>query len=151
MLDYLNRYLVKPLIAAKRHSKHLQYLAELERTQFDSTEVVRDRQLHALQSQLQHAYETVPYYRRVWDAAGVHPSAVTCLDDLKFFPILTKADIRAHGTELRSDKYANAKLRLKTTSGSTGVPLKTHRSGGEPSARRSNAQTLSGALSTSTQ
>ena len=126
MLDYLNRYLVKPLVAAKRHSKHLQYLAELERTQFDSPEVVRDRQLHALQAQLQHAYETVPYYRKSWDAVGLHPSAVSCLDDLKHFPILTKSDIRAHGPELRSSKYANAKLRLKTTSGSTGVPLKVY-------------------------
>src|SRR3954466_10730593 len=99
MLDYLNRHIIKPLVAAKRHSKHLQYLDELERTQFDAPEVVRDRQLHALQAQLRHAYETVPYYRRAWDAAGLHPSTVLTLSDLQCFPILTKADIRAHGPE----------------------------------------------------
>jgi phenylacetate-CoA ligase len=124
MLDYLNRHIVKPLVAAKRQSKHLQFLEELERTQFDSAAVVRDRQLHMLQAQLRHAYETVPYYRKAWDAAGLHPSVVGTLDDLRDFPILTKADIRKHGLELRSEMYANAKLRLKTTSGSTGVPLK---------------------------
>jgi len=124
MLDYLNRRFMQPLVAAKRHSKHLQYLEELERSQFDAPEVARDRQLHALQSQLRHAYETVPYYRRAWDAAGLHPSVVTSVDDLKYFPILTKADIRANGPELRSELYANSKVRIKTTSGSTGVPLK---------------------------
>ena len=37
--------------------------------------------------------------------------------------MLTKADIRAHEAELLSTPYRGAKLRLKRTSGSTGVPL----------------------------
>lgn len=123
MLDALNRHLVLPLIAAKRRSKVFQYLRQLDRSQYDPPEVVRARQLTALQAQLRHAFATVPYYRRAWAAAGVHPDDVKSLDDLQHFPVLTKADIRAHSAELFSEAYRGKKVRTKTTSGSTGVPL----------------------------
>ncbi len=123
MLDALNRHLVLPAIAAKRRSKVFHYLRELERSQFDSPEAIRARQLVALKAQLRHAFATVPYYRRMWAAAGVHPADVKTLDDLRHFPVLTKADIRAHAAELFSEAYRGEKVRTKTTSGSTGVPL----------------------------
>jgi phenylacetate-CoA ligase len=123
MLDALNRYVFQPFVAWKRGSRHLQYLRELERLQFDSPETVRDRQLARLRAQLTHAYATVPFYRRAWDAAGVHPSDVKALGDLRHFPVLTKADIRTRGHELVSNTYEASKLRVKKTSGSTGVPL----------------------------
>ncbi len=123
MLDALNRHLVQPLVAWKRGSRHLEYLRHLERTQFDPPEVVRARQLGLLRAALQHAYQTVPYYQRTWGAAGVHPDDVKSLDDLRQFPVLTKADIRAAGDELLSTAFDRAKLRVKKTSGSTGVPL----------------------------
>ena len=123
MLDSLNRHLVLPLVAAKRRSKVFQYLRELERSQFDPPEVIRARQIVALKAQLRHAFATVPYYRRAWAAAGVHPADVKTLDDLQHFPVLTKADIRAHAAELFSEAYRGKKVRTKTTSGSTGVPL----------------------------
>ncbi len=124
MLDTLNRRIVQPLIAAKRGSRHLRYLAELERAQFDTPEQILARQLRVLKAQLQHAFATVPYYQRTWAAAGVHPSDVKSLADLANFPILPKIDVRTRGDELHSSAYANAKVRTKTTSGSTGVPLK---------------------------
>ena len=124
MLDTLNRHVVQPLIAAKRRSKHLQYWAQLERTQFESREQIRARQLAMLQTQLHHAFATVPYYQRTWSAAGVHPSDVKSLADLAHFPILPKSDVRTRGEELHSSAYAHAKVRIKMTSGSTGVPLK---------------------------
>ena len=124
MLDTLNRRLVLPLLAAKRGSTHLRDLAELERTQFESPEQIRARQLTLLKAQLQHAFATVPYYQRTWAAAGVHPSDLNSLADLAHFPFLPKADVRTRGPELYSTAYRNVKVRTKTTSGSTGVPLK---------------------------
>ncbi len=126
MLDTLNRHVIQPLVAIRRRSRHLKYLRDLERTQFDTPEVVRAKQLVRLQATLQHAWETVPYYQRVWSAAGVHPSDVKMLDDLRHFPILTKTDIREHNDELRSTAFAAATLRVKKTSGSTGVPLRVY-------------------------
>jgi phenylacetate-CoA ligase len=123
MLDFLNRHVMHPLMAWRAGSKHLQHLRELRQTQFDLPEVIRARQLVALQAQLGHAYATVPYYRAAWKAAGVHPEDVKSLEDLEAFPILTKADIRRHERSLISSAFDAAKLRIKRTSGSTGVPL----------------------------
>jgi len=123
MLDFLNRNLMQPLMAWRAGSRHLRYLRELKRRQYDPPEAVRERQLVALQAQLRHAWETVPYYRAVWKRAGVHPDDVKSLADLEAFPVLTKADIRRHERALVSCRYDIRRLRRKRTSGSTGVPL----------------------------
>lgn len=123
MLNYLNRNVMHPLMAWRDGSRHLEHLRVLRKTQFDAPEVIRARQLAALQAQLKHAYETVPYYRAAWKQAGVHPEDVKSLADLEAFPILTKADIRRHERALVSSAFDIAKLRVKRTSGSTGVPL----------------------------
>ena len=123
MLDLINRHVLQPLAARKAGSRHLEYLRLLERTQFDSHEVVQARQLGALKSMLLHAWNTVPFYRRVWSAAGVHPSDVRSFHDLEALPILTKSHIRKHELDLVSRAFDVSKLRVKRTSGSTGVPL----------------------------
>ncbi|MDY3553535.1 phenylacetate--CoA ligase family protein [Gemmata sp. JC717] len=123
MLDTLNRHLMHPFMAWRAGSKHLKHLRTVERTQFDPPDVIRARQLAALKVQLQHAWDTVPYYRAAWARAGVHPSDVRELADLEAFPVLTKADIRRHNRALVSSAYDTARCRVKTTSGSTGVPL----------------------------
>jgi phenylacetate-CoA ligase len=124
MLDLLHRQVLQPLIALKRRSQHLQDLAWLERTQYDTPAVVEARQLAMLQVSLQHAYDMVPYYRTQWTKLGIHPSDVRSLKDVARLPVLTKADIRTHNESLLSKSFSRDKLRLKTTSGSTGVPLK---------------------------
>jgi phenylacetate-CoA ligase len=123
MLDFLNRHVMHPFMAWRAGSNHLRHLRELQKTQFDSPETIRERQLSALKAQLQHAHANVPYYRVAWNRAGVHPSDVKSLADLEAFPILTKADIRRHERALVSSEFDISKLRAKRTSGSTGVPL----------------------------
>lgn len=122
MLDFLNRHVVQPIYAAKAGSRHLQYLRTLRRTQFDPPEVVRARQLAALQAILHHAFDTVPFYRAAWTAAGVHPNDVKGLTDLRHFPIVTKTDLRTRAAEFHSEAYRGPYV-TKRTSGSTGVPL----------------------------
>jgi phenylacetate-CoA ligase len=123
MLTFLNRRVAQPFFARRAKSRFLDHLRVLEQTQFDPPAVVAARQLAALKVQLRHAYATVPYYRAAWDAADVHPDDVKTLADLEAFPVVTKADIRTHETDLLSTAYRGAKLRVKRTSGSTGVPL----------------------------
>lgn len=123
MLDYLNRNVIHPLMAWREGKYHLRHLRDLRRMQFDSPETIRARQLAALQAQLRYAYATVPYYRAAWNKAGVHPDDVHSLTDLEAFPVLTKADIRRHERSLVSSAFDLEKLRVKRTSGSTGVPL----------------------------
>jgi phenylacetate-CoA ligase len=101
----------------------LRHYRRLLRTQFDDEDVVRERQWAAVRTMLRHAYETVPYYRERLDQAGIHPDEMRDWDDYRYVPVLTKADIRAHGDRLLSDRYAKDTLHVKKTSGSTGVAL----------------------------
>lgn len=123
MLALLNRHVAQPFFAWKAGNRLPSRLRTLERRQYDSPDVVAARQLASLQAVLQHAWDTVPFYRTRWQAAGLHPDNVTSLEDLSRFPVLTKYDLRTHAKELRSCAFADRDVFLKTTSGSTGVPL----------------------------
>ncbi|CAM5277878.1 phenylacetate--CoA ligase PaaK [Streptomyces abikoensis] len=79
-------------------------------------------QLERLRATLRHAYENVPFYRRSFDAAGMHPEDCRSLSDLARLPFTTKADLREHypfgmfavpGSEIR---------RIHASSGTTGTP-----------------------------
>ncbi|MFO7193460.1 MAG: phenylacetate--CoA ligase, partial [Thermocrispum agreste] len=64
---------------------------EAERLSLDE---LRALQLRRLQWTLQHAYDNVPFYRKSFDAAGVHPKDCRSLEDLRHFPFTTKQDLR---------------------------------------------------------
>ncbi|VTS06068.1 phenylacetate--CoA ligase family protein [Tuwongella immobilis] len=123
MLTLLNRHVFSPLIARKNGSRVFEFLRILEASQFDSPEVVRHRQWRKLKQIIRHAYDTVPFYRNRFDAMDLHPDDLRDFSDLDAIPILTKSDIRNYNSELISTHYNRDTLRVKTTSGSTGVPL----------------------------
>jgi phenylacetate-CoA ligase len=100
MISLLNRHLIQPLMAWRAGSRHLEYLRELKQRQFDTPERIEERQWNDLRQLIQHAYDTVPYYRRQFDQLGLIPAA-----------------------QLRSTMKIDRPLLRKTTSGSTGVPL----------------------------
>ncbi len=60
---------------------------------FDRPEVIERRQLSRLIDKAWRAY-AIPFHRRRWDAAGVHPRDLTTLDDLRRVPAYTVDDIR---------------------------------------------------------
>ena len=74
-----------------------------------------------LQRLVQSAYDHVPYYRRLMQDRGFKPSDVESLSDLKRFPLLTKAEIRAHTDEFKADNARG--LSRFNTGGSSGEPL----------------------------
>lgn len=123
MLAFLNREVAQRLSAWKAGSPHLRYLRTLERQQYDSPSLTRERQWTSLVSLVRHAWETVPFYRTVWTKHGLHPDALRSFADWEHFPILTKNDLRTHHAELRSTAYHGQTLITKQTSGSTGVPV----------------------------
>jgi phenylacetate-CoA ligase len=64
-----------------------------ETTFFDDPESIGRRQLQRLKDRAMSAYQ-VPFFRRRFDAAGFHPSALHTLDDLHKAPSYTVDDIR---------------------------------------------------------
>ncbi|MRD72793.1 AMP-binding protein [Rhodocyclus tenuis] len=83
--------------------------------------------LASLQAHLQHAYFGSPYYRAAWYAAGVHPSQLKTLDDLRRFPFINKKIVRDRqlAAPPLGDLCAVPErdiVYISASSGSTGVP-----------------------------
>src|SRR5262245_41645991 len=86
-------------------------------------EIERERDA-ALQRLGARAYESVRFYRRVFDEAGLKPADVRTADDLLKLPVIDKRSLRAQPLEdlLRSGERAERLTKL-STSGSSGAPF----------------------------
>jgi phenylacetate-CoA ligase len=87
-----------------------------------------------LQRLIAHAYERVPYYRRLMDQAGVTPANIREPADLRIIPITTKADLRRAGQDCLSAGI-EASI-VQHTSGHSGVPFEVHMTSAEARTRR---------------
>ena len=95
----------------------------LQESQWWSREKLEDYQLQQLRKLLHHAYDKVPYYRRIFDERGLKPKNIQTFSDLKKLPYLTKEIIRENSPDLVAKNYLRSKLQYITTGGSTGMPL----------------------------
>jgi phenylacetate-CoA ligase len=93
-------------------------------------------QVRALQRILRHAYGTVPFYRRSFDALGLKPYDIKSLDDLCRLPIISKSDIRRNPEDFISLDCSVGHLRKLSTSGSSGQPLNVYISRAEDAYRK---------------
>jgi len=84
-------------------------------------EALRDQKLRAL---VQHAYKCVPYYRRVFDEAGISSAAIQSVADLSKLPVLTKRTILDNRGSLLASPWDGGRLFHRKTSGSTGMTLR---------------------------
>lgn len=103
--------------------QQMRYLDEYERTQFLSTEAIRELQWQRLQALLRHAYAESPFYRRRFADAGLTPEDLRGLEDLRALPILEKRDIQEQGKEMVAQNWPRRDLIANQTGGSTGAPI----------------------------
>ncbi len=101
----------------------LGYLREYQHTQFLSAESIRDLQWRRLRTLLIHAYAQCPFYRARFDRAGLTPSDLRGLDDLRTLPVLEKRDIQEQGDDMVARNWPRDDLIPNQTGGSTGAPL----------------------------
>jgi phenylacetate-CoA ligase len=97
--------------------------AFLRESQWWSKEQLEEYQLEQLSKLLKHAYENVPYYRRVFDERGLKPKDVQDFKDLQLLPYLTKEDVRANFNDLIARNIPKEQMDYGTTGGSTAIPL----------------------------
>jgi phenylacetate-CoA ligase len=108
----------------QRHGKHFyEILRFLKESEWWSQEQICDFQDRKLQQIVHHAYESVPYYRQVFDGLGLHPQDIRSQQDLSKLPILTKDDVQRNYEELISRRFKRRDLHINLTSGTTGKPL----------------------------
>jgi phenylacetate-CoA ligase len=101
----------------------MRYLREYERTQFLSTEAIRELQWRRLQVLLIHAYVHCPFYRARFADAGLTPNDLRGLDDLRALPILEKRHLQEQGEWMLSRNWPQSDLIANQTGGSTGAPV----------------------------
>ena len=88
-----------------------------------SRDEIQSLQRERLAWSLRHAYENVPFYRRKFDEAGVHPSDLKDLSDLAKFPFTVKTDLRDHYPFGLFAVPKHKLARVHGSSGTTGKPI----------------------------
>ena len=90
----------------KIHSEHLQAM-----------------QLRRLRSIITHAYQNTVYYRETMDSLGITPQDIRSLADLQHFPIINRADVKEHFTEMLARGVDVSRCKVTHSSGTTGEPV----------------------------
>ena len=95
-------------------------MREIDVFQRRSPEEIAEHQKRQLRRLITHAYETVPYYQRIFKERGLHPDAIRTPADLVALPYLTKSLILENYTELLSSAFTAAQIHTTRTGGTTG-------------------------------
>ena len=96
--------------------------ASLDPAERMTRDELRALQVRRLRWTLRHAYESVPHYRKAFDAAGVHPDDCRELADVAKFPTTSKADLRENYPFGMFAVPEDKVRRLHASSGTTGQP-----------------------------
>lgn len=121
---------------AKHLASKLLQLHTLLRNRHLSAADLRALQENKLRAVVGHAYENVPYYRSLFDSAGLSPDDIQTVEDLTRVPVTTKDDLKAAGlqrTVARGTDLASCVSML--TSGTTGKPFRIYLSHAEGAAQ----------------
>jgi phenylacetate-CoA ligase len=97
--------------------------SEFDRHSYLSLTELETYQLSRFKQTLSHAYEKIPYYRKLFDAHHVHPSQIAGLADSTAIPFLTKDTLSRSFGELTALDAANYRPQRLHTSGTTGAKV----------------------------
>jgi phenylacetate-CoA ligase len=73
---------------------------------------------------LHHAYEHVPYYKKLFKAQGITPDDIRSLHNFQQLPFLTKEIVQEYAHELKATNYPPYAFEETNTGGSTGFLLR---------------------------
>ncbi|WP_455277745.1 phenylacetate--CoA ligase family protein [[Eubacterium] cellulosolvens] len=97
---------------------------QLQRNQWLSKSELEELQLRKLKTILNHAYEKVPFYRKLYNKCGARPRDLGSLSDIQKFPVITKELVRDLPLKDRTAiDIQLSKCYERTSSGSTGIPI----------------------------
>lgn len=89
-----------------------------------SPDEIKQYQINQLKLLLEHAYNTVPYYKNEIDKNNIDINSINDLDQLKKLPVLTREIIQKNGEALHSNKFNKKQIVKGSSSGTTGIPMK---------------------------
>jgi len=86
-------------------------------------EKLKELQLERLKKVVKYAYERVPYYRKKFDEAGIKPEDIKTLEDIKYIPFTSKADLREVYPFGMFAVSLSEIIEIHSSSGTTGKPV----------------------------
>jgi phenylacetate-CoA ligase len=115
-----------PAMPSLRGAQVMSLLFQLQHTQWWEPGRLVEYQLGQLAELLRHAYDSVPFYRHRFDAAGFRPAHDLTLEAWESLPLLTRREVQDAGPALisRSIPPQFGEFTEIATSGSTGEPVK---------------------------
>jgi phenylacetate-CoA ligase len=96
---------------------HVRDEATLPFRPLDEIVALQSRRVRAM---VAHAYDSVPYYRDVMDAARLHPRDVRTAEDLARLPVLSGKELAHDPKRFLSRRYANGRALELQSSGTSG-------------------------------
>ena len=118
-----NPLTVKALSLVPSYRIYRETYTLLGKSQWWSREELAAYQAEALSRLLDHAYENVPYYRRVFDDRGLVPEDIKTPADLRLLPFLTKEIVQTNLPDLKARNYPESAFEYVHHLGSTGTPM----------------------------
>jgi len=85
-------------------------------------EALESLQVYRLRKTAERVYATVPFYKESFDKAGLKPSQINSLDDLKRIPFTNKEDLRDNYPFKLFTLPLHEVVRIHASSGTTGKP-----------------------------
>lgn len=98
-------------------------LRELLRNQLLSLEELKEMQDRMLRSLIAHAYENVPYYRKLFDELSMSPEEIRTSENLRRLPVLEKETVVTHHSDFISRAFVKPETLVVHSSGTTGKAL----------------------------
>ncbi len=120
MYEFLVKHVFTPVVDFHRGANTMKRLEELEGTQWWPREKILALQDERLRKLVKYAYDSVPYYRRVFEQRALKPEDIVTSGDLVKLPILTRQLVRNNFSDLVARGFPRKELMPCLTGGSTG-------------------------------
>ena len=104
--------------------RKLWFLKKALKQQWMKPEELKKLQEKKLRAIIRHAYKNIPFYKKKWKKIGIKPDDIKTVEDLRKLPIITREEIKKNWRDIIARNMGNSKYILRSTSGSSGVPLK---------------------------
>ncbi|RAS90261.1 hypothetical protein A6E21_26140 [Bacillus cereus] len=97
-----------------------QRLEWLNETQWWTPKQLQELQFEKFKQTIEHAYNTVPYYKRLFEERDITPNDISSFKDIKKLPLLTREKLLDNQNMLVSTEADYDTLQTNFSSGSTG-------------------------------
>jgi phenylacetate-CoA ligase len=124
MINSIIKNIIYPLWDIKDNSIRLRELKSLEKSQWETSETLKQQQWKKTIAILQYAYENCKYYKNTLDEHGIKIKNINNYKDYLTIPVLSKKQIQENTPDLISATYKIDQLIAAKTGGSTGKALK---------------------------